>query len=292
MVHFFQFLSAMGKPAGSFIAAKIMMLSGKRALKSRWKSIIDEARKDPGTPGKDMENLKVLLEKPILEKLYPPTEDLLGCILSEAGLSESTAARIVDEIQLYHVQLAKNNAAFFYDFLVDAENKQLDGMKEIKKALGIEKNLSNAGARQENIENATAYLDSVAARLIHEMKKNHREIKSDTEAILDIQKDTVDLLGDIRERLLVLEYSTRSRPEGGTFTSGGGDHHTEIFDDLRKQLSATVRDLEDRDYGSASNGLFRTASVFFDLYKIYGEKEYYDTGNRCFSMGRIFRERA
>ena len=136
MLELLTLLPIAGRSVGSFLASKLLKQVGKRAFRTEWRKIIKEMDKLSDSH-EDRGNLKKLLDKSIFEELYSTTGDSLKEILERTEISDETSEIIISKIQYFLLELAKNNPNFFYEYMVEAEKSQLEGIQEIKNALGL-----------------------------------------------------------------------------------------------------------------------------------------------------------
>jgi len=283
--------SAAAKPAGIYLASKMKELLGKHALNTQFRAIIKELEKHPETTPEDRTNLKKLLGRSSFDQIFSASPEELTDLFVGAGISPEIAAVLVDKIRLTVLELAQNNVAFFYKFMVNAEQDRLDGIQEIKTTLGLGTDALAVAVEEESIATIRGFFATVETAIVDHLRKGQQEIKSDTEMILEAQKDVVLLLRELKERMLVLDISANLSSEG--FVELVEEHEGEytLYDGVSQLLSVIASDLEEGDLAGATHGLFKAAKVFFDLYKLYENEVHYDLGKRCYSMAKSYTEK-
>jgi len=266
-----------------------MIIAGKRAMIARWKQIINDTHFSIKTPDEDRDKLKKLIEKPTLKKLYPFSEDEIQRILISADLSEETIKSIVNQIQFFVLELAKSNSMFFYDYIVEAEKQQLDGINEIKEALNIGEEPISLLSQEQVIEKLFPYIESRMVEAIEEIDHQYIDIKDDTTQIQKNQDTIISLLQDIKELIIVPEIIDQCPDTPEEPNLYHHDHDT-INESINNAFILIINKIKRDNFSEASIDLLKMSSIFFNLYTIYKDKNYYRIGNRCLLLGRLWRQ--
>ena len=252
MLQFMNLIPAMGRPAGSFLASRLFLLSGKKALKARWRRIEKELSANLDVLPADRARLASIPEVRALEVLSSGSQDELRELLAGAGVSEEVARLVMGSVQFFIMELAKNNAVFFDRYMVEAQGRQLDGLAEIKRSLGAGDDMRSC---------------------IADVEVN--------------QSRTLSLLQEIGDTLAALVHDTGTRPPADCAVPRTADEtNTASF---RDSLLAARPTVYADDAGNAVTLLFRSAVLFFGLYRSRSDPRFYELGMRCYDMGTLLR---
>ncbi len=259
---------------------------GRHTLNGKIRTILKELRELPGISKDEKARLKALQKKEFYDKAISSSPDELETYLVDFGISPLAAQLFTDKAQLAILELAKANPSFFYEFVADAEVRQLEGIQEIKEALGLAGDPRDPDSKRENIRRLDIFFRNSRASMVDRIAEGQAKIKADTEALLEGQQGLATLLRDIRERLVELEVSSGRRSRTSSDT---GMAARDIHEKLGQILGEVKMELVDGEVLEASQNLLRASRAFFELYQLYESEIYYELGNRCYSQAMAFK---
>ena len=288
MAYLIPYLPPGGSTAGAYIASKLLQLVGKRALRAEWKKVLRELAEDRSIPEEERKKLAALLERPVVKSISSGSGEELEKILKKAEISDEIAQIILNHIQAFFLGLAKNNTLFFYDFMVDAAKENMDGIEEIKKALGIGKLALDESSKEENINRIKRYLESQENRIIQQIGAWHAEVIADTQAILVKQEDILTILNELKDDIERIGNTGKNKGIEGWYAENGITAEekalSHIYHFLSKISSGAGRERPE----DVAKGMFNSAAVFFNLYRLTYGIHYYRIGVRCYLLGKTF----
>jgi len=268
------------------LTQKLLQAHGKMVIKKEWRRLTKLVRKGEFGTLSDQNLFSRSLEKKVMYWIEAGKIDTIDGMLEGAGLSSICVDNIAEGMQRCFINLAKTNPLYFYEFMVDAEKAQLDGINQLKESMGI-----GEISLQETNKVAIKYaidqlLESAEKAIINEIQDSRDVIQSDTSSIIHSQELIIELLGEIKEQLTSsggnfnFDKLTRLKIEDYPNDDEGNIHQL-----VNHFISHAITELNYWQYEAASRDLFRAAFLLFNAYKEVRDKKFYKLGNRCYSLG-------
>ena len=264
------------------LTQKVLRVQGKHVMRKAWRSLKKQVQKGKLGTLTDSVKINKIQEKEVMIWIEEGRIDIIDSLLENAGLSSKLVIAIASELQKEFMGLAKTNSIYFYEFMVEAEREQLEGIQQLKEALGLDIRPIREQDQGEIEQGLIELLESIEDNIIKELGAQHDYIREDTSMILQNQELVIDLLKEIREHVaLTNNLDLRLENEFGQHNdlkSGG------IFQKIQELLNRVINDLGTREYEVASKDLFRSAFLLFNMYKVVKQRRYYELGNQCYLL--------
>ena len=279
-------IPAIGRPAGSYIASKLKLAIGRKSLHWKWKNLINEAMLDSSRSQAEIEILHHLSNISEFTKIHDMEPDELMKFLMEKGLSEETANYLIKNMRLYTIYMAKNHTQIFYDYVIEAERKQLDGIQDIKDALGLD----NAVDIRQNPKIVEQYFTSSFETLQNQISNSHNELKNYTVEIMENQGNILSRLDEVRRQLDRNNSRNHSIREP-IDVANSMETNQRMITDAYYNISHAFHQLNKKEFTESSLSLFQASRLLYNLYRTSRDIFYYHNGNRCFALGKILRDK-